>query len=244
LLIFSKELVDCTQPELSEKELTNYIIDCKHIHAEAPPDYTNFNKRLAIGMLLQASRSCSNPDHPHSTPTSEPSLVNAIIKQESPNYSKPTVTRLNFSTAFDAVAEAPSSTLGSHTYNLAASSFDREFSILVTDLAPYVRSIAAYDLRLEAERLRDSSLLSAGGRGAKKLRMTRVARSAALGGKRENTRRERWFDQNVNLVKVMETGGKEWAGMGISSADEEGSLHGESAEGSVDSEQIEKEVHA
>lgn len=63
----------------------------------------------------------------------------------------------------------------------------------------------------------------------KKLRMTRVARSAALGGKRENTRRERWFDKDVNLVRVMETGGRTWTGTG------EGQ-QGESASGSVDEE--------
>jgi hypothetical protein len=188
-------------------------------------------------MLLQASRSFASTNHPYSTPISEQFLISAILKNQSPEHNKSRITRAHFSNAFDSVAEAPSSILGSHTYNLLASSFDREFSILVTDLAPYVRSIAAYDLHLEAERLRDSSLLSAGGRGVKKLRMTRVARSAALGGKRENTRRERWFDKNVNLVKVMETGGKEWAGMGCGSADEEGSLRGESAEGSVASEQ-------
>ena len=81
------------------------------------------------------------------------------------------------------------------------------------DVAPYVRNIAAYEIILEEERLRLSNLLSAGGR-AKRMRTTRAARSALEGGRRETTRRERWFDRNLNLRLALETGGKTWAGMG------------------------------
>jgi len=236
------------------KELSNYITDCNHIYADAPPDYSNFNRRLAVTMLLQAHRVNSriaNPPHQESSlppdQLSEQTLVNAILKHQSSDYNNCKMTRANFSIAFDSLAEAPSSSIGgSQTYTLTASSFDREFSVLITELAPYVRSIAAYDLRLEAERLKDSSLISAGGRAAtKKLRMTRAARSAAVGGKRENTRRERWFEKDVNLIKIMETGGSEWAGLGrrgrtsstVDSVDEEGSMRDESANGSARAEQ-------
>jgi hypothetical protein len=205
-------------------------------------------------MLLQAHRVNSNvakAPHQESSPPSdqlsEQLLLNAILKHQSSDYNRPTITRTNFSAAFDSIAEAPSSSVGgSQTYPLTASSLDREFSVLIVDLAPYVRSIAAYDLRLEAERLKDSSLISAGGRAVtKKLRMTRAARSAAGGGKRENTRRERWFEKDVNLIKIMETGGREWAGLGgrgrrsntDDSVDEEGSMQGESIDGCASVEQ-------
>jgi DNA polymerase III delta prime subunit len=223
-LTLAQQRVDCTLPDLSEKELSNYITDSRHINAEPPPDYTNFNKRLAISMLLQASRLSSvtsnfkqepQKDQKRSSPLSDQTLLGAILTQQSSSEIKSALDRSNFSNAFDILAEDPSSTLvGSQTYALIASSFDREFSIIVTDLAPFVRIIAAHDIHLEEERLSMSSLLSAGGRSTKKLRMTKASRSAAVGGKRESTRRERWFDKNLNLIKVMETGGRDWAGLG------------------------------
>lgn len=102
--------------------------------------------------------------------------------------------------------------MGPTISGLISSTFDRTFSIVTTDLAPYVRSIAAYDLHLEAKRLRASNLLSAGGKG-KRVRTTRAARSALEGGRRETTRRERWF-ADLDLTACLKTAGESWAGLG------------------------------
>jgi hypothetical protein len=83
-------------------------------------------------------------------------------------------------------------------------------SILATEIAPYVRSIVSYDIRLEHDRLRLSGLLSEGGRNGKKQRTTRASRAALEGGSKAYTRRERWFDTSLNLPLILETGGQNW----------------------------------
>ena len=64
---------------------------------------------------------------------------------------------------------------------------------------------------LEQDRLRLSSLLSQGGRDGKRARTTRAARAALEGGKKESTRRERWFGHEVNYKDVMSTEGSDWS---------------------------------
>ncbi|KAF2432398.1 hypothetical protein EJ08DRAFT_131641 [Tothia fuscella] len=201
--------VDATLPDLTEKAKASYEVDIGLFHAEPPPDCSNFNKHLAIGTSLRAHRAHTTSNKPFDQDFSSQllhAILNRVTSSTKPNTPIP---RQTFSAAFDCLAE--STTLStqpfSSTYPLTASSFDREFSILALDLAPYIRIIASYDLQLEEQRLKLSSLLSAGGRGPKKVRTTRASRSAAEGGKRENTRRERWFGKEVNLRRIMETGG-------------------------------------
>ncbi|KAI9870283.1 MAG: hypothetical protein M1830_004442, partial [Pleopsidium flavum] len=78
------------------------------------------------------------------------------------------------------------------------------------DLAPYVRSIISYDLRLERERLRLSNLLSQGGRDGKRIRTTRASLAALEGGSKAHTRRERWLPTGTNATLVLRTGGRDW----------------------------------
>jgi hypothetical protein len=83
-------------------------------------------------------------------------------------------------------------------------------TLITEDLAPYIRSIMAYDGRLQQERTKLSNLLSEGGRPGKKLRTTRAAMSALEGGARKTTRRDRWFTGKVNTYHVMRTGMQSW----------------------------------
>lgn len=82
-----------------------------------------------------------------------------------------------------------------------APSLDEPRKVIATDLAPYVRSIAVYDLGLEAYR---DELSSSQG---KKVRTTRAARAAAEGGDKGSTRPERWLPAELDLRAVLETGG-------------------------------------
>ena len=82
-----------------------------------------------------------------------------------------------------------------------APSLDLPRSVIVTDIAPYVRSIAFFDQRLEQQR--DELFPSQG----KKARTTRAARAAAEGGDKASTRRERWFSTDLDLEAVLKTGG-------------------------------------
>lgn len=89
-----------------------------------------------------------------------------------------------------------------------APSFER-VSVVAADIAPYIRSIAAYDLRLE--RYRDElSGVSSQGSTKRKARTTRASRAALEGGSKSQTRRERWFPNEVNPKRIMATGCKAW----------------------------------
>jgi DNA polymerase III delta prime subunit len=86
-----------------------------------------------------------------------------------------------------------------------APSFEGPTSIIATDIAPYVRSIVAFDQRLEQQRE-----VMTGDLQGRKVRKTRAARAALEGGSKANTRRERWFPERTDFEKVMKTAGKGW----------------------------------
>lgn len=140
---------------------------------------------------------------------------------------------MDFAAGLDTLAAPPDYAGPERTfYNLAPSSFDRTFSIITLDLAPYVRTIVAHEQALDSQRVRTSSFLSAGGTG-KRARTTRASRVALEGGARETKRRERWFESELNFQLVMRTAGKEWAGLGWRGEhdDEDGTA---SVSGSID----------
>ncbi|KAK5085234.1 hypothetical protein LTR05_004515 [Lithohypha guttulata] len=86
------------------------------------------------------------------------------------------------------------------TQGRLAPSLDSPQSIMATDIAPYVRSITAFDYRLEQQR---NELDSSQG---KKSRTTRAARAAVEGGDKSTTRRDRWFPADLDMQAVLRTG--------------------------------------
>ncbi|OTA94717.1 hypothetical protein M434DRAFT_253650 [Hypoxylon sp. CO27-5] len=123
-------------------------------------------------------------------------------------YSEPAIARSDYSLAFDPIAVSEKTMA---TGYLDPSVFDGTMKTICLDIAPYIRSIVAYDQRLQQERLSRSSLLSEGGQpGKKRMRTTRSAYSALEGGSRSSTRRERYFSADINPHLVMRTGGKSW----------------------------------
>lgn len=117
------------------------------------------------------------------------------------------MTRRDLSAAFDPIAETDAS---SHSSSLEPSVFDRTMNLITLDVAPFVRSIVAYDLRLQQERLRLSNLVSAGGRSGKRMRTTRAANAALEGGMRKSTRPDRYFGNTLNSDLVLRTGKQAW----------------------------------
>lgn len=216
-----KQPLDTTSPEISDKARSNYIVGFPWtlVQADSVPDYANMDTRLAMTNQLlthQIHSSLHNKDESADmldgilikSKSLEHNLITAIQRNCSPDQPPSQLTRATFSAALDSLAEASSTSLAAPNA-MTASSLDREFSIIVTEIAPYVRSIAAHDLTIEQQRMKVGNLLSAGG-GAKKMRMTRASRSAVEGGRRETTRRERWFDKALNLGMVLRTAGQGW----------------------------------
>jgi hypothetical protein len=123
----------------------------------------------------------------------------------------PAISRIDFSLAFDPIAVSDKALTAPVSY-LDPSVLDRNMEPIALDVAPYVRSIVAYDSNLQQQRLRLSNLVSEGGRkGAKRMRTTRAAYSAMEGGPRSTTRAEKWFKADLNPHLVMKTAGTGWA---------------------------------
>ena len=160
--------------------------------------------------IRTCARRLLNDDQAPDTLSLTDQSINSIITQvvQGSQYEKP-FTKSSISPAFDPISRSQKAVLGIPK-GPQISAFDGPLSVLAEDLAPYVRSIVSYDLRLEDQRCQLSSLLSQPGKNGKKARTTRASRAALEGGSKAHTRRERWFPNHTDFDAVLETGGKEW----------------------------------
>jgi sorting nexin-8 len=102
------------------------------------------------------------------------------------------------------------------TAGRAAASLDGASKEIATDLAPYIRSIVAFDRRLEVQR----DEMSGGGFQSTQQRKTRAARAALEGGDKSKTRRDRWFPSGLDFDAVLKTCPRGWyEGEGTGSGD-------------------------
>jgi DNA polymerase III delta prime subunit len=222
------EPTDPSLPPMPDRERLNYTIDAPVLPVEHQIDFTNLDTDMFIQHYLCFQKSFRDEktwlshDRESTRDNTEHGLVQTILQHKHDAQSQHALSRPAFSEAFDILAYPPTTAaVLSNAHPLTASSFDRTLQVVVEDLAPYVRTIVAHELRLETERLRISSLLSEGGGRSKRPRTTRAARVAQEGGTRETKRRERWFAQDLNRVLVMGTAGKNWAGMSSMTEDED-----------------------
>ena len=126
-------------------------------------------------------------------------------------------TRLDFASIFEPIARF-NKAMSSIAKGPQLSTFDGSLSIITEDLAPYVRTIVSYDLRLKEQRRQLSSSLAQPGRNSKRQRTTRASRAALEGGSKAYTRKERWFPDNTNLDLVLQSGGKGWQDLALKQA--------------------------
>ncbi|PLB51264.1 P-loop containing nucleoside triphosphate hydrolase protein [Aspergillus steynii IBT 23096] len=195
--------VDTFMPQLSEKQRTNYIEGHQLLSADLTPDYSLLSKAIGgtFGVLLEK---ISRPQHEMDVETSQSTKVLANITR-----AKATgPTSADFLRAFEPVMRADYA-FPIPTGRLAPS-FENGIGPIVEDLAPYIRAIMAFDLRLEHHRLQLSGLLSQQGQGTKRVRKTRASRAALEGGSKSETRKERWFPPDTNPGPLLATGKKEW----------------------------------
>ncbi|KAK2629379.1 hypothetical protein QTJ16_000199 [Diplocarpon rosae] len=205
--------LDVSSPALSAKARDDYTL--AYELKETPPlvDYNTSSKDISLYMKSRARKILHVDQHvrhqfevpPELDRPCEADILRLICDQvASPNQS---LTRYDFSRAFDPIS-AQEKYVESTT--LDASNFDRTMTLIVEDLAPYVRSIVAYDAQLQVDRLKLSNLLSEGGRRGKRMRTTRAAISALEGGARGSIRRDRYFAAALNFAFVLKTGMPEW----------------------------------
>jgi DNA polymerase III delta prime subunit len=209
-----QEPTDPSLPPMTGKELSGFTLMAPVIQVDHISDFTNFDTEIFVTSHLSIQRAFgSNNMLGTRVSLSADTLTQTILQHKYTQLTKQSLTWPDFSEAFDILASPPSSTIElSKSYQLTASSFDRTFRIVTADLAPYVRSIVAYEHIREAKRIKMSTLLSEGGT-RKRPRTTRASRVAMEGGRRETKRRERWFDKELSFSPVMATAGS-WAGLG------------------------------
>ncbi|KAJ4990878.1 AAA family protein [Stagonosporopsis vannaccii] len=222
--------MDPTLPEMTLKERLSYTIDAPLLQVDPRTEFSNIDTALATTTHLLCCRAFPDLSSHHPPANThhkflEQAYTSRILHHKTILTTMPS-SRSDFSSALDILATPPSAfnafdlTIDNRSsYNLLATSLDRSFALITLDIAPYVRSIVAHELAVEAQRIRLGNLLSEGGR-VKRGRTTRAARSAVEGGERQMKRRERWFHPDLNFDLVMQTAGS-WAGMGRRSEGEE-----------------------
>lgn len=211
--------VDPALPPITDKERLSYTIDAPLLHVDSRTDFLTLDTSLAVRTNLCLHRAYPDLAYgPRIRSTTQETFESSYTRQilhHKVSRSPSTLPRSTFSAALDTLASPPDTESYDHrtSFTLAPSSFDRPLSLVTLDLAPYVRSIVAYEQVLETQRIRLGNLLSEGGR-AKRVRMTRASRTAMEGGERGTKRRERWFCKDLSFELVMGTAGRSWAGLG------------------------------
>lgn len=194
---------------LTERTRNSYVEGSNVLQADPVVDQTGLSDLVAITIRTYAQRLLNDDQNPDTPPPFDQSIISIIAHVVQGSQDGKAFTKSSISPAFDPISRSQKAVLGIPK-GPQISAFDGSLSVFAEDLAPYVRSIVSYDLRLEDQRHRLSSLLSQPGINGKKVRTTRASRAALEGGSKAHTRRERWFPNNTNFEAVLETGGKEW----------------------------------
>ena len=194
---------------LTERTRNSYVEGSNILQADPVLDQTGLSDLVAITTRTCAQRLLNDDRTSDTVPPIAQSIINIIAQVVQGSQDENPFTKSSISPAFDPISRSQKAVLGIPK-GPQISAFDGPLSVLAEDLAPYVRSIVSYDLRLEDQRHQLSSMLSQPGKNGKKARTTRASRAALEGGSKAKTRRERWFPNNTNFDAVLETGGKEW----------------------------------
>ncbi|KAK0704609.1 hypothetical protein B0H67DRAFT_353635 [Lasiosphaeris hirsuta] len=216
-----QESLDATLPEPPAKSRDDCTLGLAYLDAPFATHYDSLPILMASTMKSLARISLQADTqilHDSLTTQLEPLSECRVIDHIQNSFTSlppgtPAISRIDIAFAFDPIAASDSPAPQAVSY-LDPSVFDRTFKLITLDVAPYVRSIVAYDSHLQKQRLKLSSLVSEGGRagqGSKRMRTTRAALSALEGGSRSTIRGERWFKAGINPHLVMKTAGEGWA---------------------------------
>lgn len=221
--------IDVSTPELCEKDRINFTEGSPLLQADLLVDHSGVSDSIAAALRVFARRTFLDvpPQAQQFKPLNEGYVANILPKTIQEQRRPKPVTPQTLSTAFHPLSNpSRGSLVGKGPF---LSSFDNPIATIVTDIAPYVRSIVSYDLRLEEQR-RQLELASQTGRDGKRARRTRASRAALEGGSKANTRRERWFPGNTDFGAVLGSGGRAWQEVALRRGgveEAEGSMEGE-----------------
>ena len=205
----SAEALDTMQPDLTEKLRPHYPELPQLLQADLFIDPSGLSESLPFTLKAFAAPQAGLP----ASSLKNQKTIEERLSRSSSHRSPQTYSLAKAeckAAAFENLARYSTPTLGIPKGPLI-SVFDGPTGPLAEDVAPYVRAIVSYDLRLEEQRRQLSSLMTNTGAGSKaSTRKTRASLAALEGGDKANTRRDRWFHKDTDFDAILRTGGEGW----------------------------------
>lgn len=200
--------LDVSAPPRSEKQRANYVEGTTLLEADLQPEASGISDSIASALRICARWTLvATAESLQGHPLPVPSLTDALPGMVEASQGGGPISREGLRAAFLPLSRP--SVGSSAGRGPLISSLDSQVAVVVEDIAPYIRSIVSYDLRLEQHR-KQLELAFHGERSSKRARTTRASRAALEGGSKANTRRERWFPANTDFQAVLESGGVGW----------------------------------
>ncbi|KAI4275118.1 MAG: hypothetical protein LQ337_003443 [Flavoplaca oasis] len=200
--------VEVSAPPMSDKQRASYVEGTTLVEADLRSDASGVIDTIASALRIVSRRTLlATADLLQDRPLSEQCITDVLPRMVEANQGSGTSSRQRLHATFLPLSKpsvGPSAAKGPFI-----SCLDSPVAVVLEDIAPYVRSIVSYDLRLEEHRKRLDQAFH-GERSSKRARTTRASRAALEGGSKANTRRERWFPANTNFQAVLESGGTGW----------------------------------
>ncbi|KAJ6129121.1 hypothetical protein N7512_001901 [Penicillium capsulatum] len=202
----AQDVMDTTTPPMLESHRSNYSDAYPLLQTDVRPEYTSLceNMSITFDALLSRVFRAEKEDLESTTATQ---IFNGWAKSAHRLGFTPSVSGLQ--KVFEPVRRAyyylPVST------GRVAASFENGLGPIIEDIAPYVRAIMVFDVRLKQYRDHLHAIWAQQqGPGETRTRTTRASRAALEGSDKGSTRRERWFPDDTNYFLVQGTGMPEW----------------------------------
>ena len=212
----ASDALDPTQPRMAEKAWLDYTQSPPLLQVDQFVDYPALGNRITAYMKGLAKNVAAQD---FLAPSDLSFLVSIEADHKAIASSRSSAT-VALADAFGPIADPPRLTTSS-PLGRQLSCFNHSLHTIAEDVAPYIRSIVSFDLRLEERRLQLSNLLSEGRHSGKRARTTRASRAALEGGNKASTRRERWFPKEANFSLILSTGVKDWQKVMLAMMEEE-----------------------
>ncbi|QSS55139.1 telomere length regulation protein elg1 [Histoplasma capsulatum var. duboisii H88] len=197
------DVFDLSWPKITSKQRSTYTEGYKLLQTDLLADYACLATKIGVAMTVLLD----NSFHDSSPSSDENTIIQQTLEKFSshkPVYLNQSILRNTFEPIIDDSDpfNAPS---GRQSF-----SFDGGTASISEDLAPYIRAIVAFDLRLEQHRLALSGPLPHDSKSSKRIRTTRASLAALEGGDKASVRKDRWFTGKLNTSNVLATGCPEW----------------------------------
>ena len=201
----NKTKMNLSLPKLTDSTSLHFTAEAPVLQAEPMIDITGLSNALSINLRNTAMNTLSQ--HYRATKNDQATFFQELLaSKESQKHTATKAVQL-LRSSLSPLNVPPKASLRPY----AVSEIDHgSTNAIAEDVAPYVRSILHYDLRLAEQRHQlELSTSQSGGRSLR-TRKTRASRAALEGGSKSSIRREVWFEASLDVKSVLSTGGTGW----------------------------------